>query len=304
MRTTPSIVAFSDDGERPCRPARQAPGCHQSRADLLRRLKRLVGPAATMIRWFEKDKKLVPYKIVKASKRRCLGRSRRQGPTRPRRSSAFILQKMKEDRGSPSRPEGRSGRHHRFPPISTTRNVRPPRMPARSPALKCCASSTSRTAAAAGLRSRQVEVRHHRGVRPRRRHLRRVDPWRSATGVFEVKSTNGDTFPLAAKTSTCGSSAIWPMNSRKSRVINLRNDKLALQRLKRGPPEKRPRSKLSSTTQTEINLPFITADQTGPKHLTMKLTARPSSRRWSMNLVQKTIEPCRKALKDAGPHRR
>ncbi|MBK0795131.1 Hsp70 family protein, partial [Escherichia coli O25b:H4-ST131] len=79
--------------------------------------------------------------------------------------------------------------------------------------------------------------------------------------------------------------------------INLRNDKLALQRLKEA--AEKAKIELSSTTQTEINLPFITADQSGPKHLTMKLT-RAKFEALVADLVEKTIEPCRKALKDAG----
>ena len=83
----------------------------------------------------------------------------------------------------------------------------------------------------------------------------------------------------------------------KEQGINLRNDKLALQRLKEA--AEKAKIELSSTTQTEINLPFITADQTGPKHLTMKLT-RAKFEALVDDLIQKTIEPCRKALKDAG----
>src|SRR5438128_3312568 len=83
----------------------------------------------------------------------------------------------------------------------------------------------------------------------------------------------------------------------KEQGINLRNDKLALQRLKEA--AEKAKIELSSTTQTEINLPFITAYQTGPKHLTMKLT-RAKFEALVDDLVQKTIEPCRKALKDAG----
>src|SRR5690242_21711770 len=84
---------------------------------------------------------------------------------------------------------------------------------------------------------------------------------------------------------------------KKEQGIDLRGDKLALQRLKEA--AEKAKIELSSTTQTEINLPFITADQTGPKHLTMKLT-RAKFEALVDDLVQKTIEPCRKALKDAG----
>ena len=115
-------------------------------------------------------------------------------------------------------------------------------------------------------------------------------------GVFEVKSTNGDTF-LGGEDFDMRLVSYLADEFQKEQGINLRNDKLALQRLKEA--AEKAKIELSSTTQTEINLPFITADQTGPKHLTMKLT-RAKFEALVDDLVQKTIEPCRKALKDAG----
>ena len=115
-------------------------------------------------------------------------------------------------------------------------------------------------------------------------------------GVFEVKSTNGDTF-LGGEDFDMRLVSYLADEFQKEQGINLRNDKLALQRLKEA--AEKAKIELSSTTQTEINLPFITADQTGPKHLTMKLT-RSKFEALVDDLIQKTIEPCRKALKDAG----
>ncbi len=115
-------------------------------------------------------------------------------------------------------------------------------------------------------------------------------------GVFEVKSTNGDTF-LGGEDFDMRLVGYLADEFQKEQGINLRNDKLALQRLKEA--AEKAKIELSSTTQTEINLPFITADQTGPKHLTMKLT-RAKFEALVDDLVQKTVEPCRKALKDAG----
>src|SRR6201985_965446 len=115
-------------------------------------------------------------------------------------------------------------------------------------------------------------------------------------GVFEVKSTNGDTF-LGGEDFDMRLVNYLADEFQKEQGINLRNDKLALQRLKEA--AEKAKIELSSTTQTEINLPFITADQTGPKHLTMKLT-RAKFEALVDDLVQKTVEPCRKALKDAG----
>jgi molecular chaperone DnaK len=114
--------------------------------------------------------------------------------------------------------------------------------------------------------------------------------------VFEVKSTNGDTF-LGGEDFDMRLVSYLADEFQKEQGINLRNDKLALQRLKEA--AEKAKIELSSTTQTEINLPFITADQTGPKHLTMKLT-RAKFEALVDDLIQKTIEPCRKALKDAG----
>src|ERR1700686_4447003 len=115
-------------------------------------------------------------------------------------------------------------------------------------------------------------------------------------GVFEVKSTNGDTF-LGGEDFDMRLVNYLADEFQKEQGINLRNDKLALQRLKEA--AEKAKIELSSTTQTEINLPFITADQSGPKHLTMKLT-RAKFEALVDDLVQKTVEPCRKALKDAG----
>ncbi|MBV9978663.1 molecular chaperone DnaK, partial [Bradyrhizobium sp.] len=115
-------------------------------------------------------------------------------------------------------------------------------------------------------------------------------------GVFEVKSTNGDTF-LGGEDFDMRLVNYLADEFQKEQGINLRNDKLALQRLKEA--AEKAKIELSSTAQTEINLPFITADQSGPKHLTMKLT-RAKFEALVADLVEKTIEPCRKALKDAG----
>ena len=115
-------------------------------------------------------------------------------------------------------------------------------------------------------------------------------------GVFEVKSTNGDTF-LGGEDFDMRLVSYLADEFQKEQGIDLRRDKLALQRLKES--AEKAKIELSSTTQTEINLPFITADASGPKHLTMKLT-RAKFEALVDDLVQKTVEPCRQALKDAG----
>src|SRR6201981_1573251 len=115
-------------------------------------------------------------------------------------------------------------------------------------------------------------------------------------GVFEVKSTNGDTF-LGGEDFDMRLVNYLADEFQKEQGIDLRRDKLALQRLKEA--AEKAKIELSSTTQTEINLPFITADASGPKHMTMKLT-RAKFEALVDDLVQKTVEPCRLALKDAG----
>jgi molecular chaperone DnaK len=115
-------------------------------------------------------------------------------------------------------------------------------------------------------------------------------------GVFEVKSTNGDTF-LGGEDFDIRLVDFLADEFKKEQGIDLRKDKLALQRLKEA--SEKAKIELSSATQTEINLPFITADASGPKHLTLKLT-RAKFESLVEDLILKTVEPCRQALKDAG----
>ena len=115
-------------------------------------------------------------------------------------------------------------------------------------------------------------------------------------GVFEVKSTNGDTF-LGGEDFDMRLVEYLASEFKKEQGIDLKNDKLALQRLKEA--AEKAKIELSASSQTEINLPFITADQTGPKHLTMKLT-RSKFEQLVEDLVQRTVEPVKAALKDAG----
>src|SRR5882672_1610133 len=115
-------------------------------------------------------------------------------------------------------------------------------------------------------------------------------------GVFEVKSTNGDTF-LGGEDFDKKIIDYLADEFRKEQGIDLRNDRLALQRLKEA--AEKAKIELSSSVQTEVNLPFITADQSGPKHLTMKLS-RAKFEQLVDDLIERTMEPCKKALKDAG----
>ena len=115
-------------------------------------------------------------------------------------------------------------------------------------------------------------------------------------GVFEVKSTNGDT-TLGGEDFDATIVDYLAGEFKKDNAINLKQDKLALQRLREA--AEKAKIELSSSTQTEINLPFITADKTGPKHLNIKLT-RAKLESLCAELIEKTIEPCKIALKDAG----
>ena len=291
MRTTPSIVAFSDDGERLVgQPAKRQAVTNPERTFFA--VKRLVGRRYDdpMV---EKDKKLVPYKIVKASNGDAWVEA--DGKTySPSQISAFILQKMKET------AEAHLGQKVDQAVITVPAYFNDAQRQATKDAGKIAGLEVLRiinepTAAALayGLdktKTGTIAVYDLGGG------TFDISILEIGDGVFEVKSTNGDTF-LGGEDFDMRLVGYLADEFQKEQGINLRNDKLALQRLKEA--AEKAKIELSSTTQTEINLPFITADQTGPKHLTMKLT-RAKFEALVDDLVQKTIEPCRKALKDAG----
>jgi molecular chaperone DnaK len=291
MRTTPSIVAFSDDGERLVgQPAKRQAVTNPERTFFA--VKRLVGRRYDdpMV---EKDKKLVPYKIVKASN----GDAWVEADSKtysPSQVSAFILQKMKET------AEAHLGQKVEQAVITVPAYFNDAQRQATKDAGKIAGLEVLRiinepTAAALayGLdktKAGTIAVYDLGGG------TFDVSVLEIGDGVFEVKSTNGDTF-LGGEDFDMRLVSYLADEFQKEQGINLRNDKLALQRLKEA--AEKAKIELSSTTQTEINLPFITADASGPKHLTMKLT-RAKFEALVDDLIQKTIEPCRKALKDAG----
>jgi len=291
MRTTPSIVAFSDDGERLVgQPAKRQAVTNPERTFFA--VKRLVGRRYDdpMV---EKDKKLVPYKIVKASNGDAWVEA--DGKTySPSQVSAFILQKMKET------AEAHLGQKVDQAVITVPAYFNDAQRQATKDAGKIAGLEVLRiinepTAAALayGLDKQKTGTI---AVYDLGGGTFDVSILEIGDGVFEVKSTNGDTF-LGGEDFDMRLVSYLADEFQKEQGINLRNDKLALQRLKEA--AEKAKIELSSTTQTEINLPFITADQSGPKHLTMKLT-RAKFEALVDDLVQKTIEPCRKALKDAG----
>jgi len=291
MRTTPSIVAFSDDGERLVgQPAKRQAVTNPERTIFA--VKRLIGrryddPTV------EKDKKLVPYKIAKAGNGDAWVEV--DGKTySPSQISAFILQKMKET------AEAHLGQKVDQAVITVPAYFNDAQRQATKDAGKIAGLEVLRiinepTAAALayGLdKAKQGTI----AVYDLGGGTFDVSILEIGDGVFEVKSTNGDTF-LGGEDFDMRLVSYLADEFQKEQGINLRNDKLALQRLKEA--AEKAKIELSSTTQTEINLPFITADQSGPKHLTMKLT-RAKFEALVDDLIQKTIEPCRKALKDAG----
>lgn len=291
MRTTPSIVAVTDDGERLVgQPAKRQAVTNPERTFFA--VKRLIGRRYDdpMV---EKDKKLVPYKIVKASNGDAWVEADGQTYS-PSQVSAFILQKMKET------AEAHLGQKVDQAVITVPAYFNDAQRQATKDAGKIAGLEVLRiinepTAAALayGLdktKTGMIAVYDLGGG------TFDISILEIGDGVFEVKSTNGDTF-LGGEDFDMRLVGYLADEFQKEQGINLRNDKLALQRLKEA--AEKAKIELSSTTQTEINLPFITADQTGPKHLTMKLT-RAKFEALVDDLIQKTVEPCRKALKDAG----
>jgi molecular chaperone DnaK len=290
-RTTPSIVAFTDDGERLVgQPAKRQAVTNPEKTIFA--VKRLIGRRYDdpMV---EKDKKLVPYKIAKAGNGDAWVEAK--GSTySPSQISAFILQKMKET------AEAHLGQKVDQAVITVPAYFNDAQRQATKDAGKIAGLEVLRiinepTAAALayGLdkaKTGMIAVYDLGGG------TFDISVLEIGDGVFEVKSTNGDTF-LGGEDFDMRLVNYLADEFQKEQGIDLRKDKLALQRLKES--AEKAKIELSSTTQTEINLPFITADAAGPKHLTMKLT-RAKFEALVDDLIQKTMEPCRKALKDAG----
>ena len=289
--TTPSIVAFTEDGERLVGQTAKNQAVTNP-LNTLFAIKRLIGRRFDD-EMVKKDQGLVPYKIVKGANGDAWVEAHGKQYS-PQQISAFILQKMKET------AEAKLGEKVTQAVITVPAYFNDAQRQATKDAGKIAGLEVLRiinepTAAALayGLdksKAGTIAVYDLGGG------TFDVSILEIGDGVFEVKSTNGDTF-LGGEDFDMRLVGYLADEFQKEQGINLRNDKLALQRLKEA--AEKAKIELSSTTQTEINLPFITADQSGPKHLTMKLT-RAKFEALVDDLVQKTIEPCRKALKDAG----
>ena len=290
-RTTPSMVAFAEDGERLVgqsakRQAVTNPG------NTLSAIKRLIG------RRFddpitEKDKKLVSYEIVKGENGDAWVEVEDKKYS-PSQISAFILQKMKET------AESYLGETVTEAVITVPAYFNDSQRQATKDAGKIAGLEVLRIinepTAAALAYGLEKEATGTIAVYDLGGGTFDVSILEIGDGVFEVKSTNGDTF-LGGEDFDNHIVNFLADEFKKEQGIDLREDKLALQRLKEA--AEKAKIELSSTMQTEINQPFISADKSGPKHLNVKLT-RAKLETLVEDLIKRTVEPCKKALKDAG----
>jgi len=290
-RTTPSIVAFTDDGERLVgQPAKRQAVTNPEKTFFA--IKRLIGRSFDDP-MTQKDIGLVPYKIVKAKNGDAWVEADGKDYS-PSQISAFTLQKMKET------AEAFLGQTVDQAVITVPAYFNDAQRQATKDAGKIAGLEVLRiinepTAAALayGLDKKSsgtIAVYDLGGG------TFDVSILEIGDGVFEVKSTNGDTF-LGGEDFDMRLVEYLADEFKKEQGIDLKKDKLALQRLKEA--AEKAKIELSSASQTEINLPYITADASGPKHLALKLS-RAKFESLVDDLIQRTVEPCRKALKDAG----
>ena len=290
-RTTPSMVAFAGDGERLVGQSAKRQAVTNP-TNTLFAIKRLIGRSYDDP-MTEKDKGLVPYDIVKADNGdawvECDGKK-----YSPSQISAFILQKMKET------AEAYLGEDVTEAVVTVPAYFNDSQRQATKDAGKIAGLDVLRiinepTAAslAYGLEKKgagTIAVYDLGGG------TFDISVLEIGDGVFEVKSTNGDTF-LGGEDFDHRIIDYLADEFKKENSIDLRQDNLALQRLKEA--AEKAKIELSSTQQTEVNLPFITADQAGPKHLNVKLS-RAKLEALVDDLVERTVGPCKAAIKDAG----
>ncbi|MDE0814220.1 MAG: molecular chaperone DnaK [Alphaproteobacteria bacterium] len=292
QRTTPSMVAFTDSGERLVGHPAKRQGVTNPE-NTFYSIKRLVG------RRFEdkevkKDIGLVPFTIMSGDNGDAWVQDTQENTYAPSQISAFIVQKMKET------AEAYLGEEVTQAVITVPAYFNDSQRQATKDAGKIAGLEVLRiinepTAAALayGMEKKGTGIV---AVYDLGGGTFDVSILEIGDGVFEVKSTNGDTF-LGGEDFDQKIIDYLCDEFKREQGIDLRKDKLALQRLKE--EGEKAKIELSSSMSTEINLPFITADQSGPKHLNMKLT-RAKLEALVDDLVQRTIAPCKAALKDAG----
>ncbi|MBL9012161.1 MAG: molecular chaperone DnaK [Alphaproteobacteria bacterium] len=291
-RTTPSIVAFTDDGERLVGQSAKRQAVTNP-TYTYHAIKRLVGRRFDD-KMVQKDIALMPYRIVKSETGDAWVEGRDAKKYSPSEVSAFILQKMKDT------AESYLGEKVTQAVITVPAYFNDAQRQATKDAGKIAGLEVLRiinepTAAALayGLdksKTGTVAVYDLGGG------TFDISVLEIGDGVFEVKSTNGDTF-LGGEDFDMRLVDYLADEFKKEQTVDLRKDKLALQRLKEA--AEKAKIELSSSTQTEINLPYITADASGPKHLNLKLT-RAKLESLVDDLVQRTLPACKQALKDAG----
>src|SRR6201987_1960497 len=291
MRTTPSMVAFTEWGERLVGQSAKRQAVTNPENTFFA-IKRLIGRRFTdpMVK---KDMDLVPYKIIPGDNGDAWVESRGKKYA-PSQISAFILQKLKET------DEAFLGDKVTEAVITVPAYFNDSQRQATKDAGKIAGLEVLRIinepTAAALAYGMEKKGSGTIAVYDLGGGTFDISVLEIGDGVFEGKSTNGDTF-LSGEDFDKKIIDYLADEFRKEQGIDLPNDRLALQRLKEA--AEKAKIELSSSVQTDVNLPFITADQTGPKHLNIKLT-RAKLEALVDDLIQRTIEPCRNALKDAG----
>ena len=289
-RTTPSMVAFTDDERLVGFPAKRQAVTNPE--NTLFAIKRLIGRRFNSPE-VEKDKALVPFKIINGDNGDAWVEVKGEKYA-PSQISAIVLQKIKEY------AESYLGETVDKAVITVPAYFNDSQRQATKDAGKIAGLDVLRIinepTAAALAYGMDKKANGTIAVYDLGGGTFDISILEIGDGVFEVKSTNGDTF-LGGEDFDQRLVTYLTDEFKKESGIDLKNDRLALQRLKEA--AEKAKIELSSVTQTDINLPFITADATGPKHLNIKLT-RAKLESLVEDLIERTVEPCRKALADAG----
>ena len=289
-RTTPSMVAFTDTERLVGFPAKRQAVTNPE--NTLFAIKRLIGRRFDSAE-VKKDKELVPFKIIEGDNGDAWVEAKGQKYA-PSQISAIVLQKIKEY------AESYLGEKIEKAVITVPAYFNDSQRQATKDAGKIAGLEVLRIinepTAAALAYGMDKKTSGTIAVYDLGGGTFDISILEIGDGVFEVKSTNGDTF-LGGEDFDQRLVNYLADEFKKESGIDLKSDRLALQRLKEA--AEKAKIELSSTTQTEVNLPFITADATGPKHLNIKLT-RAKLESIVEDLIDRTVEPCKKALADAG----